>query len=180
MAQTLLETERLLLVPVSLPMVESVWFGRRGDLEALLDASVPAAWPGKALVERAFSVSLGEVQRDPERRLWGCRVLVSRATPKRMVGSIVFRGAPGPDGIVEIAYGIEEESQGNGYATEGTGATVGWALEQRAVGAVRAATPPWHQASRRVLEKIGMKPLASEAHDVFGEVLTYERRAPPR
>lgn len=178
MARLVLETERLLLVPVSLPMVESVWFGRRDELEAALDASVPAAWPGKALVERAFSVSLGEVQREPERRLWGCRVLVCKAPPKRMVGSVVFRGAPGPDGIVEIAYGIEEESQGNGYATEGTSAAVGWALEQEAVGAVRAATPPWHRASRRVLEKIGMLPLATEAHDVFGEILTYERRAP--
>lgn len=173
----ILETERLSLVPVTLEMVEAVWSGRREELEEALDAEVPAAWPGRALVERAFSVSLAEVQQEPERRLWGSHVTVTKAPLRRMVGSVVFRGAPGPDGVIEIAYGIEEESQGRGYATEATGAVLRWSLEQEGVACVRATTPPWHLASRRVLEKIGMVAVASESNDVFGEVLTFERRA---
>jgi [ribosomal protein S5]-alanine N-acetyltransferase len=176
MSGKILETERLYLVPVTLSMVEAVWSGRRAELEQALDAEVPAAWPGRALVERAFSVSLAEVQREPERRLWGSHVTVTKAAPRRMVGSVVFRGAPGADGAIEIAYGIEEESQGRGYATEATGAVLRWSLAQEGVACVRATTPPWHQASRRVLEKIGMVLVASESNDVFGEVLTFERR----
>src|SRR5580700_5960583 len=119
---TYLRTARLDLEPVSLAMVEAVMEGRREDAERIAEARVPAAWPNRALIERAFTASIGEIRADPARRLWGDRLMIMRdeAGVRRVVGSVVFHGRPGDDGTAEMAYGVEEGSQGRGLATEAT------------------------------------------------------------
>ena len=49
-----IETTRLILEPVTLPLVEAVFAGDRAALEDIVKAKVPEAWPGRVLVERAF------------------------------------------------------------------------------------------------------------------------------
>jgi RimJ/RimL family protein N-acetyltransferase len=170
-------TDRLELVPMTLSIVEAVMTNRREDAERHVGASLPDTWPGRALVERAFSASLEAIRADPARRLWGDHVMIARTGPRRVLGSVVFHGAPGADGSVEVAYGVEEDSQRNGYATEGTRACVEWALAQTAVRLVRATTPSWHGPSRRVLEKCGFIRVGSRDSDsMLGELLEFERR----
>lgn len=171
-----LGTSRLSLLPITLEVVEAVLEDRRADVEALLDAKLPSAWPGRALIERAFWVSLEHVRANPEVRLWGDRVMVTREPPFKIVGSVVFHGAPDAEGAVEVAYGVEEESQGRGYATEAVGVSVAWALSHPHVHVVRAATPPWHVPSKRVLEKCGFRQVGVREGDLLGEVLEFERR----
>jgi RimJ/RimL family protein N-acetyltransferase len=89
----------------------------------------------------------------------------------------VFHGAPGEDGAVEVAYGVEQESQQQGYATEATSASVAWALAEPRVRVVQATTPSWHVASRRVLEKCGFKLVGSREGELIGELLEYARYA---
>lgn len=168
-------TSRLELQPITLPVVEAVMLGRRSDAEVAIGAKLPAAWPGRALVERAFTASLERIRSDPETRLWGDRVVILPGEERRVVGSVVFHGAPDPRGVVEIAYGIEEGSQGQGYATEATLACVEWAFAQPKVRIVRATTPTWHMASRRVLEKIGMRHVGTTDHEMLGELMEWER-----
>jgi RimJ/RimL family protein N-acetyltransferase len=175
---TTLTTDRLELVPMTLALAEAVILGRRDEAERHLGATLPEAWPGRALVERAFSSSLDAIRADPDRRLWGDRVMISRAGPRRVIGSVVFHGAP-EDGVVEVAYGVEQESQQQGYATEGTRISVEWALATPGVRLVRATTPSWHVPSRRVLEKCGfVKVGSSESEAMLGELLEFERRGP--
>lgn len=170
-----LATSRLSLVPITVEVVEAVLAGRRGDVEALLDAKLPAAWPGRALIERAFWASPVHIRANPEVRLWGDRVMVTREAPFKIVGSVVFHGAPDAEGAIEVAYGVEEESQGRGYATEAVGASVAWALSHPSVRVVRATTPPWHVPSKRVLEKCGFREVGTREGDVLGELLEFER-----
>ncbi len=88
----------------------------------------------------------------------------------------VFHGAPGEDGAVEVAYGVEQDSQQQGYATEGTRVSVEWALAQPGVRCVRATTPSWHTPSRRVLEKCGFALVGSrESEAMLGELYEFER-----
>ncbi len=177
MPHTTLLTARLELVPITVAIVEAVMLGERARLEALVEASMPAAWPGRALIERAFSASLDAIRAAPEVRLWGDRVMIARAGPRRVLGSVVFHGAAGEDGTVEVAYGVEQESQQQGYATEGTRASVEWALAQPGVRKVVATTPSWHTPSRRVLEKCGFALVGSrESEAMLGELLEFERR----
>ncbi len=177
---SLLTTPRLRLVPITVAMVEAVMLGRREDAEALVQATMPERWPNRDLVERAFTASLDAIRADPEVRLWGDRVMVLPGTggeADRVVGSVVFHGRPGQDGVAEIAYGVEEASQGLGYATEAVGASVDWAFTQPGVRAVQAATFGWHVPSLRVIEKVGMVRVGTREHEVLGEMLVFERRA---
>lgn len=171
-----LVTPRLRLEPLTLPVVEAVFAGDRAALEALAGALVPEAWPGKALVERAFSASLDSIRADPRRRLWGDRLMIAERDGARLlVGSVVFHGMP-EAGVAEIGYGVEERWQCQGLATEATRACVEWALAQPGVEQVTATTPPWHAASVRVLEKAGLSRAGLEEHEMLGEVLRFVRR----
>ncbi len=177
----LLRTERLELVPITLAMVEAIMLGRRDDAEALVHARMPERWPNRELIERAFTASLDAIRAQPDVRLWGDRVMIARGAPgehaeARVVGSVVFHGQPGDEGIAEIAYGVEEASQGQGFATEAVEASVRWALEQPGVVAVQAATFPWHRPSLRVIEKCGMSKVGAREHELMGELVVFEKR----
>ena len=175
--ETPLQTERLTLVPITRELVEAVLetdprIGRE-IAEKLVGAKFPELWPGRALVERAFSCPIEKLRREPDAWLWGARVLVSK-NDNVVVGSVVLNGRP-EDGVVEVAYGVDEAWQGRGFATEGTRAVVTWALDQRDVARVQACTFPWHTASQKVLERIGMHKIGVRETDMSGDLLLYER-----
>jgi RimJ/RimL family protein N-acetyltransferase len=176
----ILLTRSLELVPMTLEMVEAVLSGRRADAESLVRALMPERWPNPELVERAFTASIDAIRARPEECLWGNRVMIVRGRSGlgegRVVGSVVFHGAPTAEGVAEIAYGVEEGSQGRGYASEAVDACVTWALAQHRVLAVQAATFAWHQPSLRVLAKAGMALIGSRDHETMGEMVVFERR----
>jgi RimJ/RimL family protein N-acetyltransferase len=172
-----LVTARLELRPVTLAIALVVLEGRRREeIEAVVGAEMPWAWPGRALLEQVFTASIDAVRADPEMRLWGDRLMVTREGPPRVVGSIVFHGRPDADGRCEISYGVEEASQGRGYATEALSATLAWALAQPECRVIEARTAEWHKASARVLEKVGMKRAGKRTLAASGEMVVYEMR----
>lgn len=171
----ILVTERLLLVPVTVPMVEAVMAGDRPALERLACAACPDKWPGPELIHRGFGASLEAVRAEPSQRLWGDRLLLTREREPKVVGSVVFHGRP-TDGIAEVGYGVESASQGRGLATEATRACVRWALQQPEVEVVQATTLPFHRASLRVIEKLGMTLVETVPDTLWGERLVYAIR----
>ncbi len=172
-----LATPRLSLEPLTLALVEAVFRAERAEVERLAAAAVPPAWPGKALVERAFCASLEAIRQDPERRLWGDRLIIAHAPERVVVGSVIFHGRP-ERGVAEVGYGVEDTWQRQGIASEATQACVDWALAEHGVLAVTATTPPWHAASIRVLEKCGFEKTGMETHGMLGEVLRFTRTRP--
>ena len=80
------------------------------------------------------------------------------------VGRCGFTGPPDADGIVEIAYGVDEEFRGRGYATEAAAASIDAAFNSLGIKSIVATVYPDNKPSLRVLEKLGMR-LESE---VFG------------
>lgn len=171
-----LRTARLILEPVTLAQVEATFAGDRAALEQLVGAAIPEAWPGRALVERAFAASLEAIRADPTTRLWGDRLMIADEDGRKfVVGSVIFHGRP-TDGVAEVGYGVEERWQKHGYASEGTRACVEWALAQQGIHAVTATTPPWHAASIRVLERSGLVRIGSEEHESLGEVVRFTRQ----
>lgn len=181
-------TERLRLVPITLAMIEGVMRRDRAQAEAALDialrehgwkddacARFPDQWPNEDLVARAFPFSLDAIRAAPDTRLWGDTMVLPLEGPPRVLGSVVFHGRP-TNGIAEVAYGIEDNSRGQGLATEATRACIDWALTQDGITAVQATTFPWHIASLGVIRKLGMQPCGCREHDVFGELLVFERR----
>lgn len=155
-------TPRLELRPITLPLVIALMDGRRSEIEKLVGAEMPWTWPSRALVEQVFEASLEAVRADPDTRLWGDRLMVTREDRPRVIGSVVFHGRPDGAGVCEVGYGVEDTSQGKGYASEALAACIAWALDQPECKTVRARTTAWHKASSRLVEKVGMKLVSEE------------------
>jgi [ribosomal protein S5]-alanine N-acetyltransferase len=99
--------------------------------------------------------------------------LVDR-TDGKVVGRCGFKGPPGTEGMVEIAYGVFPEHQGKGYATEAAAALVSYAFA-RQVRVVRAHTLPESNASTRVLTKCGFRRIGEVIEPDDGLVWRWER-----
>ena len=166
-------TDRLRLVPITLPAIEAVLDHDKARAEQVVGASFPEQWPNDDLVALGFPYSRAALRADPETRLWGDSLVLRRDAP-RVIGSVVFHGLP-TDGIAEVAYSIEDGSRCQGYAAEAVGAAVGWALAQANVRAVQATTFPWHFASLGVIRHLGMHQVGTREHDTLGELLVFER-----
>jgi RimJ/RimL family protein N-acetyltransferase len=73
-----------------------------------------------------------------------------------VVGGIGFHRPPGADGAVEVGYGVVPSHWNQGICTEALRAIVGFAREQGAR-RVEARSLPSNGASRRVMEKVGLR-----------------------
>jgi RimJ/RimL family protein N-acetyltransferase len=102
--------------------------------------------------------------------------LVERATGS-VVGACGYKGPPDAEAAVEIAYGVNPEYQGRGYAKEAAAA-----LAELAFGAgarvVRAHTRPENGASARVLEACGFQRVGEVVDPEDGLVWRWEVRGP--
>src|SRR6185436_12212262 len=107
-------------------------------------AEVSSTW--LALLERSSFI-------DP----WVHGFAIIHRVDGSVVGRCGFKGPPGNDGAVEIAYGIEPVHQGKGYATEAAAALTGFAFGSDDVRMVIAHTLPQSNASTRVLTKCGFR-----------------------
>lgn len=106
---------------------------------------------------KAYSEMLQECLANPEKWNWYATWMIKKKDGTH-IGDLCFKGQ-GDDGSVEIGYGIVEEYQGQGYATEAVESVVLWALKQPGVYRVEAETDPENKKSQRVLEKCGFAPL---------------------
>lgn len=102
-----------------------------------------------------------------------------RRADNAVVGRCGFKGPPNADGAVEIAYGIDPEYQGNGYATEAAQALVIYAFKNNKVQMIRAHTLPEANASTRVLIKSGFKQVGEVIDPDDGLVWRWERHKNP-
>lgn len=100
--------------------------------------------------------------------------LVHRATGCA-VGRCGFKGPPDGDGMVEIAYGVNPEHAGKGYATEAAEALVSYAFSDKQVRVVRAHTLPQPNASTRVLTKCGFRRVGEIIDPEDGLVWRWEK-----
>jgi [ribosomal protein S5]-alanine N-acetyltransferase len=109
-------------------------------------------------VERAARAKLMKMSFARETdHAWFTYWLVVVASQACGIGFAGFKGMPDDEGFVEIGYGIAASFQGMGYATEAVGALIEWAFQSPNCIAVTAQTMKSNSASRRVLEKVGMR-----------------------
>lgn len=135
----MIETKRLRIYPAA-----------REQMEAFIAAETDAD------LKTAYTEMLEGCLRHPDQWYWYAMWMIELRDGTH-VGDLCFKGL-GANGMAEIGYGILEEYQGQGYATEAVGAAVIWALKQTDVTCVEAETAPDNRASQRVLEKCGFLP----------------------
>ena len=93
----------------------------------------------------------------------------------RSIGTCGFKAPPNDDGMVEIAYGVNPEVEGRGFATEAAGLLVALAFETGQVRLVRAHTFNATNASTRVLQKNGFHLVGPVIDPEDGEVWRWEK-----
>lgn len=138
----LIKTERLRLYPASREQMEDV-IASEQDKE----------------LKKAYSEMMDGCLRHPEQWQWYAMWMIELRDGTH-IGDLNFKGI-GTNGTVEIGYGIFENYQRKGYATEAADAAVTWALQQPAVTRVEAETEPGNRISQHVLEKCGFRPTGS-------------------
>ena len=107
-------------------------------------------------LKKAYTEMLEGCLQNPDQWEWYAMWMIELRDGTH-IGDLCFKGL-GANGVVEIGYGIFEEYQGQGCATEAVDAAVNWALQQPGVTRVEAETAPDNHASQRVLEKCGFLP----------------------
>jgi RimJ/RimL family protein N-acetyltransferase len=106
---------------------------------------------------------------------WRHGFFVLQREHKCVIGGAGFKGPPDADGMVEIAYGIAPEYQGQGYATEAATALLDYAFGSGRVRLARAHTLPEANASTHVLKKCGFEFTGSVVDPEDGTVWRWER-----
>jgi RimJ/RimL family protein N-acetyltransferase len=82
----------------------------------------------------------------------------------RIVGECGTKTPPGPDGVVEIGYGLAAPSRSRGLGTEAVAALLSWLAECGDVAVVEAEVQVGNVASWRVLERIGFAESGPVSH----------------
>jgi len=154
--KTPIRTERLEMIPATAEILRSDLHGH-ASLARIVNAVVPASWPPEHLskdVIREFLrmdadkttpcfTSWYWIRNDTER---GIRILIGS-------GGIV--SLQDPEGTVVIGYGVLDEYQGLGYATEAVRNLIPVIFRNPEISCILATTYPELHASVRVLEKNG-------------------------
>lgn len=92
----------------------------------------------------------------------------------RIAGECGVKGAPGPDGLVEIGYGLAGPSRGRGLGGRAVAALVDLLAAEPAVRRIDAHVAVDNTASRRVLERLGFTLV-----EVGPEELRYSKAVQP-
>lgn len=79
-----------------------------------------------------------------------------------VVGECGWYAPPGPDGEVEISFGLAPSARGRGLAAEAVGQLVAWTRTRGAL-VVRAEVRPGNLDSLRLLDRLGFVPRGERA-----------------
>jgi ribosomal-protein-alanine N-acetyltransferase len=158
MAKSFMETHRCKLVPKT-----------KSETLAMIDAMSPEV---RAQVSDTWLAQLhASAESDP----WAHGFSVVECESGTHVGDCAFKAPPSAEGMVEIAYGIEPEHQGKGFATEAAEMLVVLAFQDERVKIVRAHTLEATNASARVLTKCGFQNVGEVIEPDDGLVTRWEK-----
>lgn len=148
----MLPTERLYIIPASIPMLDALVDENWPELSALLGGvdfadhwyHFPEAYAWLRDFAKEHHVDMR----------WWSYVIVHREDI-RVIGTCGFKGPPDLEGRVEIGYEIAESYWSKGYATEAAQALCQFAFAEPGVKAVTASTLAEENASTKLLRKLG-------------------------
>ena len=127
-----------------------------------------------ALVQAVATNSAAYQERERIEPPWGGYLAVDPSS-RMVVGTCGFKGPPGPDGAVEIAYFTFPGGEGRGTGTAMARALCGIASRHPGVRLLRAHTLPERNASARLLGRLGFVHASDVIDPEDGPVWRWER-----
>ena len=135
----MIETKRLRIYPATQNQMEDFIATQTNDI-----------------LKAAYSEMLENSLKHPDKWEWYAIWMIEQKDGTH-IGELCFKGLD-LNGVAEIGYGVSEEYQCQGYATEAVKAVLTWAFQNLKVMAIEAETDVENTASKRVLEKCGFVP----------------------
>ena len=105
------------------------------------------------ILKTAYTEMLNGCIENPEQWEWYAIWMIELKDGTH-IGEMCFKGLDS-DGVVEIGYGIMEQYQEHGYATEAVKAISNWAFQEPKISFIEAEIDSKNIASKKVLEKCG-------------------------
>ena len=133
-------------------------------LGTFLHARIPASWPPELLDQKALEWTIAHFD-DAKLHGTSCNyyVVLREGVNRTLVGICGFHTPA--DGTAQIGYGIVNEYQRRGIASEATRAMIAELRKRPDVKRIIALTYPDHLASLGVMKRCGMKYVGPGAED---------------
>lgn len=143
----MLETERLFLRPLDADDVEQV-FAMRSDADVMRFIRAPQT-------RRESADWIQMVSSRWETTGIGFCAVIEKSSDEFVGWCGLWRLKETDE--IEIGYAVAKDFQGKGYATEAAAAVLGYGFETLRLKKIVAVARPENAASRRVMEKLGMR-----------------------
>jgi RimJ/RimL family protein N-acetyltransferase len=170
-----LVSDRLVLVPMTLELMETLLRGDRDAAQQMVGYRIPHDWPMAVESTLKFRVPLARAHPGSLPLLF--RVMVLRADPEVVVGRIGFHGPADEVGMVEIGYEVFPDYRRQGYAREAVLAMFSLAMRDPGVLRLRATVSPDNLPSRRLVTGLGFVEVGVQWDEEDGEETIFEQDA---
>jgi len=162
-----LKTKRLRIVPLNIEQMALLCESQE-NLNAVLGLATNHAGQDEHL-QAAYNEMYKNCQQHEKDYLWYTNWQIILKEENKSIGSVGFLGAANKKHEMEIGYGINDEYQSKGYATEAVKALCEWAFSQN-VYYIQAQTEPDNEPSKKVLIKCGFKQLEAQNENLLFEL----------
>jgi RimJ/RimL family protein N-acetyltransferase len=161
-------TDRLILVPVTLEITQSLLDGNNKEIEKL-GIDLDEKWPTEDTMDiLPFVKDSLEIDRNPSGfEFW----MIVKKDSMKVVGDIGFKGKPDDKGEIEVGFGLVETERGHGLGLESLKAIIDWAFSQKNVNVIKADCLIDNKPSARILEKVGMKEINQDQDFIYWELI---------
>ena len=159
-------TERLILIPMTLSMVNALLRNSKTDFVPL-GISFHKDWPRQDTLD--ILSFLKDVMATTEEASGFDIWMVIRKDGMLVIGDAGFKGAPDEHGHIEIGFGLVEDAQRQGYGYETAQALINWASRREEVKVVMADCLLNNSGSVKVLKKCGMREFRRDDAYIYWE-----------
>lgn len=161
-------TDRLILVPVTLEITQSLLDGSSKEIENL-GINIDEKWPTDDTMDILPFVNESlEKDRIPSGfEFW----MIVKKDTMNVLGDIGFKGKPNEKGEIEVGFGLVENERGHGLGFESLKAIIDWAISQNNVKVIKADCLIDNKPSARILEKVGMKEVNRDQDLIYWELI---------
>lgn len=167
MAASNIDTERLIIIPMSYSLMCSVLESRYEEL-AVLGIKRNMDWPGQDTIDILSFLKDGLENKDEVSGfdIW----MIVKKEDMTIIGDAGFKGLPDEDGIIEIGFGLIEDEQRKGYGYEVANALINWAFLQKGVKKIKADCLVNNYGSIRVLQRCKMHEINRDNELIYWEL----------
>lgn len=182
MKTSIIQSERLDLIPLTPAVLRAVLAGNQSEAGELLGISTPASW----LIPRyAMELRLSQLEANPSLQPWLVKA-ISLREQRILVGDIGFHTAPGAEylaelspGGVEFGYGVLEPWRRRGIALEASETLMRWAREVHQVRRFVLSISPDNLPSLGMAAKLGFRKIGSQIDELDGPEDIFEKSYAP-